>query len=365
MAYILSKFNMPSKSGAGLTASAWADLYLDNLASAFTAANAAWSVYSQKETIGTNTSSNYGTRTLQLYSSASQKYVRIWCFSDYINSQYVSQETGSGENNNIKIYLGNTMRVNGNDVIFSDNEGWCEIYFGVSDTPIGNDFGEDLGLSVGLFGLFNKTHGTGSSMLAYSSYGAYYYGATISVITDGKMFGILRSIPNDNYINGCYYAPDMIVCANANDTNTEGVISTVSHDKAFYLGNNDPYNVESYSRVIFNAADGTRDFRGWSEGLYSGKEGCIAAESATQIPCTAIKVFLNINTYSGSDLDGIADGISLKGWVNPKYIRSANINVLPVARRGLTYANGEWLCTDAGTLVCSNPSNESPFDAAQ
>ena len=370
MAFISSKFNQPSKAGSGLNAQDWADLYLDKLATAFTTANAAWSVYSAKETIGTNTNTNYGCRTIQLKSSVSEKYVRIWCFGNEASTDFVDTPTTSGGYNNLHLYRGNIMKIGSNQCLLNDDHAHSEIYFGVSDNPIDADFAKDLGLSVGMFGLINRVQSTTSGMnMAYrygDQYTAYYYGAIISVITDGKFFGVMRQMPdNASRSVACFYAPDMMICANSDDHETEGVISSIAHNEgSFYFGNNNPYDGQSYVAAIFNAADGTRDFRGWTEGNYNGKEGCMASEDSTGMPCTALKIFLNIQTYSGSTLDGIKDGASLKGWINPEYMRSANVVVLPETCKSLTYGNGAWLCTNAGTLICWDASNSSPFEAA-
>ena len=365
MAFISSKFNMPSASGSGLsTPQEWTDLYLTNLATAFTAANNAWSVYSAIETIGTNTDVNYACRTIQLKSSSSNKYVRIWCFAGSGASGYIQNSpTTSGGYSDIHCYVGNLMRDGSNNVIFSDSNGYNEIYFAVSDSAIDADFAKDLGLSCPMFGLYNNNRSAGYTSWNNFYGGVWYNGGVLSVISDGKMFGVMRKLSNATIINACFYAPDMMVCANSGDSNTEGVVTCESDNDNFYFGNNGTYDAEGYIKVLFNAADGTHDFRGWTEGIYNGKDGCMNSEDATDMSCTALKVYLNIQNYSGSTLEGVIDGINLKGWVNPNYMRSANITVLPAASKNMTYGNGNWLCTDAGTLICWDSSNSSPFEA--
>ncbi len=366
MAFISSKFNMPSKSGSGLNNQDYCDLFLTNLKNAFIAANNAWSQVGSIETIGTNTNTSYGCRTLQLKSSVSNKYVRIWKFaaSANIGGSFVDSPDTSGGYNALKLYRGNVMRVNGNDAILTDTAGHGGIWFGVSDNSIDVDFAKDLGLSVSLFCLSNSVRDTNSFNANFFSDDNYNNGATYSVVTDGKYFGLMQWLSDKNYITSCFYAPDMMICANSGDTNTEGVISCEGYTDSFYFGNNNAYDAEGYIKVLFNAADGTHDFRGWTEGIYNGKDGCMTAENATDMSCTALKVFLNIQNYSGSTMEGVIDGINLKGWVNPDYMRSASITVLPAASKNMTYGLGAWLCTDAGTLICWDDSNSSPFEAA-
>jgi len=365
MAFISSKFTMPNFAGSGVAnAQAWADLYLTNIATAFTAANAAWSVYSAIETIGTNTNTNYGCRTIQLKSSISNKFVRIWCFSNGPYG-YVNDTPGtSGGYSNINCYAGNVMRVGSNSIIFVDQNGYGEVYFAVSDNSIDADFAKDLGLSVPMFGLYNNSRSMGYTTWGYTSGGVWYNGGTLSIVSDGKYFGVMRVLNGETNLIACFYAPDMLICANGSDTDTEGVVTCENYNDNLYFGTNDAYNAEGYIKVLFNAADGTHDFRGWTEGIYNGKDGCQASADSSDMPCTALKVFLNIQNYSGSTLDGVLDGISLKGWVNPDYMRSANNTVLPAASKNMTYGNGAWLCTDAGTLICWDSTNSSPFEAA-
>lgn len=375
MAFISSKFNMPTRSGSGLTGEAYADLYLTNLATAFSTACSDWSIYSNLETIGTNRDTNYGCRTLQLYSSTSNKYVRVWCFANTCTGRFQDNSSSSGGNSsadhsNLYIYRGNLFRINGvNGVYFGCNYS-NELVFAVSDNQIAVDFADDLGLSVSMFSFANAPTDSNSQYLSYgSTHGCYVNGGVITVITDGKFFGVMRKLSSDTGVNACFYAPDMIVCANGvNDQNTEGVISCQDRDDNFYLGNNSPYDIESYVKVIFNDANGGHDFRGWGEGIYSGKDSCQTSENSAYMSCTAIKVFLNTNSYSGSTMPGIIPssmpGINFKGWVNPNYVRSANLNVLPESSKGMTYDNKNWLCTAAGTLICWNALNTSPFEAA-
>ena len=92
MAFKSYKFNMPSYSGSGCASQKdYCDMWLNNLVTAFTTANAAWSQVGTIETIGADYT-GYGARTVQLQSSANNKYVRIWVFetSNYQNARVIT-----------------------------------------------------------------------------------------------------------------------------------------------------------------------------------------------------------------------------------------------------------------------------------
>jgi hypothetical protein len=207
-----------------------------------------------------------------------------------------------------------------------------------------------------------------SKTLSYSSNcGLYNKGGTITVLTDGKMFSVMQLFTGTNELNTCIYAPDLMVNINPDDTNTAGVLSTLNESSTgsnLYFGNNEPFNAESYIRVMYNAADGTRDFSGMGCGIYNGKGVLTAAENCTKILTCALQCQMWPRTYSGSTMTGVIDHIGMKGWINTDYVRSASITQLPNSNKGLKFGNGNWLCLDAGTLICWDDSNSSPFDAA-
>lgn len=372
MAFISSKFNMPTYGGSGLANSqAYADELLTRVKNAFISANAAWSLETGIETIGTNTNTNYGLRTLQLKSSASGKYLRIWCFcgTSVTNGQFVDTDTASGGYNAIKLNKANFFKCNdGNNTnrcIFGESNS-CELTFGVASQSISADLGYDLSLDVSVFSINNNYTNMGSNKnISYNiTYGLYANGGTITVMTDGTMFSIMRLYAGASDLSVCLYAPDLMVNINPDDANTSGVISTKDAVTNFYLGNNNSFDAEGYIRVMYNAADGTRNFNGMGCGIYNGKGSLTAAENCTKILTCALQCQMWPATYSGSTMTGVIDHIGMKGWINTDYIRSASITQLPNSNKGLKFGNGAWLCTDAGTLICWDDSNSSPFEAA-
>lgn len=372
MAFKSSKFNMPTYSGSGFSnRQDWGDDLLTKVKNAFIDASSAWGIETGIETIGTNTNTNCCTRTLQIKSSTSGKYVRIWCFcgNDTVKATFVDNETESGGYNALKIYKGNVFKCNDgsytNRCLFGENYN-RELVFAVSSQSINKDFGLDLSLDAPLFCVENNYMELNSTcnLSAGSSYGMCNKGGTVSIMTDGSMFSIMRLYSGASDLSICLYSPDLMVCINPGDSNTEGIISNKASTNNFYLGNNDPYNAESYIRVLFNAADGTRDFAGMGCDIYNGKGPLCCSESCTKLLTTALQVQMWPVTYSGSTMTGVINGIGMKGWVNTDYIRSASITQLPNSNKGLKFGNGNWLCTDAGTLICWDDSNSSPFEAA-
>lgn len=373
MAFKSSKFNMPTYSGSGLpNQQTWVDSLLTKLKDAFIDADSSWSLESSIDTVGTNTNVYYGTRTLQLKSSKSNKYVRIWGFAGIVSAYFSDVATASGSYDNLKIFKGNVFKCNeGNytNRCLLGEPYCCELMFGVSSKSIDKDFGLNLELSVPLFCINNNYSYMGETKyLTYDgNSGAYYYGGTFTVMTDGNMFSVMRkynSGGDSDKLNMCLYAPDLISCINTNDLNTEGVISSIASNKSFYLGNNNQYDAENYIRVLFNAADGTHDFSGMGCGIYNGKGPLTCSESCTKLLTTALQIQMWPSTYSGSTMTGVIDHIGMKGWVSTNYIRSTSITQLPAVNKGIKYGSGNWLCVDAGTLVCWNDSNTSPFEAA-
>lgn len=199
------------------------------------------------------------------------------------------------------------------------------------------------------------------SGLGHESYGAYRYGAVVSVITDGSMFWIIKF--EDEKWPAVFYAPNMFICANANDTETAGVISSNGSSTNFYLGAND--NTGHTMSSVFNAADGSHNFNGMVQNYNNGRlsNRILTSENSTKMVCAPVCFWITTYTYSGSTMAAITDGIGFKGWINTDYIRSVDSKVLPFASKGMKYGSGRWLCIDAGTLICWDDSNESPFEA--
>lgn len=361
MSFISSKFNMPTYSGSGCAnQQIYAELYLTKLKNAFIDANSAWTLYSDIETFGTYTGTTAGIRTLQLKSNTSNKYVRIWAFANVVSSNIVTSATVTTDPP--QIYSGN---------LFVQNDGsnqnryrfgeYSEIYFGVSSNPIDPDPAIYLGLDLPMFGITNGLVGS-NLYLSYFNYGAYRYGAIISVITDGSMFAVM-SVCNGN-LRMCLYAPDLFICANSADGETAGVISNNQYYNNFYLGDDD--NNNNTMSAIFNAADGEHNFNGMMQNFNNGRlnSRILTAESSTKMVCAPVCFWMAPYNYSGSTMTAITNGIGFKGWINTDYIRSVDSRVLPFASKGMKYGNGGWLCVDTGTLICWDDSNTSPFEAA-
>ena len=362
MAFKSSKFNMPTYSGSGCANyQAYADLWLTKMKDAFIDANNAWSLDSAIETIGSYSGTSNGLRTLQLKSSATNKYLRIWAFAGSVFCTFKTT-TMTNTSDDLKIYTGNLMRFNYQSNTNRYNTAqYCEVYFGVSSSSIDPDFAKELDLDIPIFGI-NNYQKTEYFQASGGNYGANQYGAIVSVITDGSMFGVIKYCNNKNC--EVFYAPDMFICANSSDTETAGVISSMTYDTNFYLGDDSSLSYTVFA--IFNAADGTHDFNGLAQGLNNnrGNKVYLGAENSTKMVCVPVCIGMYPYPYSGSTMPCIIDGIGFKGWINTNYIRSVDSSVLPAANKGLKYGSGRWLCVDAGTLICWDDSNSSPFEAA-
>lgn len=366
MAFLSATFTMPSYSSSGLsTEQDWCDALLTNLKDAFIAANDAWEQIGTIETIGTNTNTGYGTRTIQLHSTASGKYVRIWSFANYTRVQFVENPTSSGNYNALNLYLGNILRYSGSYACFGNSYN-TELFFAVSDNNIDADFGLDLGLSCPAFGLTNYYIETyyAVSLSDPKNSPTFKLGADFIVITDGNMFSVLRKVPSYDTWHGCFYAPDMIVPANGDDTNTEGVVTTIDINRTIYFGSNSAYDAENYLKILYNDANGNHDFGGWGLGIYNSKGILCMSESSSKLLCAPLEVHLYPTTYAGSTMSGIVSGVGTKGWVNTDYLRSCSITQLTSDFIGHTFADGRWVCPNEGVLICWDSSNSNPFEAA-
>ena len=360
MAFKSSKFNMPKYNGSGFAYPyEYTYSYITKLKNAFIEASPTWSLVTDIENVSTN-SGIEGMHTLQLKSNTSNKYLRIWVFGGTVYSSMKSVESVT-TSNTLNIYTGNLF-VQNNDSWQSYYRfgGSCEIYFGVASSPIDKDPGKNLHLDIPMFGLGNDI--TRDPMVGYYNNGAYCYGATVSVITDGSMFGVIKHL-NGNWPM-VFYAPDMFICANSSDTETSGVISSNREGANFYLGN-DSSDGHTMS-CIFNAADKSHDFNGMIQAVNNGRVAtrALTVENSTKMACMPLSVWMYPYQYSGSTMSAVVDGIGFKGWINTDYIRSVDSHVLPFASKGMKYGSGNWLCVDAGTLVCWDDSNTSPFEAA-
>ena len=363
MAFISSSFTMPSFSSSRLpTVQDWCDSLLTNLKDAFIAANSSWEQVGTIETIGTNTDTGYGTRTIQIHSTVSGKYVRIWAFAKDIIGNFVEDPTPSNSYNDLKIYFGNVLRYSSNYVRFG-NSYVTELCFAVSSNNIGVDFGLDLELSCPAFGIVNSEINADYGTTLSDSYNSrtFKFGADHIVITDGNMFSVLRKITPNTTWHGCFYAPDMMIPASGNDTNTEGVVTTRSLDPTIYFGNNEPYNAEQELSILYNDANGNHDFRGWGLGIYNNKGYLCMSESASKLLCAPLEAHLYTLNYSGSTMPGIANGVGTKGWVNTDYLRSCSITQLTSSSIGRTFVDGRWVCPKEGVLICWDKNNTNPF----
>lgn len=367
MAFKSSKFNIAPKGSFSGTYKEYAADILTKFKTAFINTNTGWSLQSGIERIGTNTSdSNGGNLTLQLKSSTSNEYLRIWVFTDssYPVAYFVTTNTASGDYNHLNLHVNNVFRYHYSTNVSAVLAPTQSIYFGVSDNPIDADFGNDLGLKCPLFGIANYRGANITSTIQLDDYRSGYLsneGATITVITDGKMFGVMRLRPN-SAVPSCFYAPDMFICANSTDNKQAGVISTGDGGN-FYLGSNS--NGEINVTPLFCKADGSFDFSDMSViGIMPEKKAIQASASSNKLVCGPIVIYTRVGTYAGSTFTGVTNSIGIKGWINTDYIRNTDCDALPYASRGHKYVSGRWLCVDAGTLICWDDSNESPFEAA-
>lgn len=361
MGYKSYKVIIPPKSTSGATnENNYCDIVLGHLKDTFIASGK-WELETDCENIGTNSENDYGTRTLQLHSTVTNgPHLRIWYFSYSVLGNWVEVDTDSGDATSIKIHKDNIFKC--------DSESYSNycllpsgLIFGVSDSSIGADLGYALDLKVPLFSV--RTDYTSlSSDATISDNAVHDYGATVSVITDGLMFGIIESYNSSgsDEWRGCVYAPDMMVCANADDAYTAGVVGTRGVHN-FYFGDNDTDTGE-YTVSLFSSKTGSFDFSGLTQGINCGRSPLKGAQSSTKMLTAPLSVFMYPYTYSGSSATGITDGISLKGWLNTKYVRGAHLEVLPFAMKGSTFASGEWICMNTGTLLCWDSTNSNPFD---
>ena len=367
MAFKSSKFNIVPKGSFSGTYSDYTIDILTKFKTAFINTNTGWSLQSDIERIGTNTSDNYGgSMTLQLKSSASNEYLRIWVFTStgYPRAYFVTTDTASGDYDHFNLHVNNVFRYYYSSNVTAVLSPSQSIYFGVSDNPIDADFGNDLGLKCPLFGISNTRGSSVTGSMQLSDYRSGYLsneGATFTVITDGKMFGVIKLKPS-SYSPACFYAPDMFICANSSDTEQAGVISS-SDGGNFYLGDNNGGSMNV--TPLFCKADGTFDFSDMRDiGVKPEKQAIQASASSNKLVCGPIVVYTRVGTYAGSTFTGVTSGIGIKGWINTDYIRNTDCDALPYASRGLKYVSGRWLCIDAGTLICWDDSNSSPFEAA-
>lgn len=380
MAFKCARFKIDSWSGAGFASmQAWADDYLTKLKNAFIeASNGQWSLYSSIENIVGSDNVNYPKRTLQLYNSTTNKYLRFWCFG---NERTVTGKTSptASSGDTINIYRGNFYSFNddGNSYRYGDPYGsgfYCGIRTG---NPIDKDLGLRLQLDVPLFKVGDSSVYIESDTSFYvtRSYSDCegFTSFTYSVVTDGDAFWIGRLTSNNN-LNVSIYAPDLYICANSGDTNTAGVIVSKGGNN-FYLGPNSDTDSELPSFFLtFMFSDGrtitdTASLEAaWSHANFriksSNNKKMINTVSTSSIMATsAVTVYLTPYRQSGSSGDAINNGVCLKGWVNPDYVRSVNVDHLTYAQRGITFGNGRWICVDAGVLLPWDISNtSSPFD---
>ena len=106
------------------------------------------------------------------------------------------------------------------------------------------------------------------------------------------------------------------------------------------------------------------NYTGLSQHVLNNKKSLQSAWNSNKLVCGPLTVAMYNGTWSGSTYTGVTNGIGIKGWINSDYVRNTDCDALVYSNRGLKYANGRWLCVDAGTLICWDDSNESPFEAA-
>ena len=166
------------------------------------------------------------------------------------------------------------------------------------------------------------------------------YGCVLSVITDGNMFFIMTDVftPEEKW-PGCLYAPDLFINVNENDIYTDGAISSFNGNN-FYVG---PVDVTSgYLCATVKDSDGNFVFNGQTESLYNSSGVLYAQSTSNKIPTSSILVSMKPKKYAGSQEQSVYQGIGIKGWINPKYLRCVNPDVLPSSCKGMTFANGSF-----------------------
>lgn len=361
MAFKTSKFNIASYAGSGCDNSKeYSTLLLTGLKeSIIDAGNGSWELEDDIEPMVEGYTGTSGIHTMQLTNGT--KYLRIWHFSGNISATFIDLPD-INTTTSLTLYTGNLFKQNYSDYnsyyAFGDSSGF---YFAVSDDYIDKDFAKDLGLSIPMFGINNEPI-QGSCWVGYDGGKISSYGAVATTITDGSMIGFIFYI--DGYCSVVAYAPDMFINANQSDNNTEGVISmnTSSNTNFTFGDNSDSYNT---SKALFTTSSGGFDFDGLIQGCECGKNKLATSQSSTKMVTGPVCYYMYPYTFSGSDEDGVVNGIGLKGWVNTDYFRTANVNVLTNGQRGTSFANGKWFCPSQGTLICWDGSNVSPFDPAE
>lgn len=371
MAFKCSRFKIvPSSSFSNNQA--WADDFLNKLKTAFVeASNGQWALYSDIENISGSDNLDYPKRTLQLYNSTTNKYLRFWCFAGERTVSAKSTETPS-VNDTLNMYKGNFYRIGDSSYNAVDITGSSDVnvYYGIkSYNSINKDFGYDLQLDVPIFKIAGGIISTSGD---YNYYVSRFYSqcehnttSIYSVVTNGDMFWIGR-LTTSNILNIAIYAPDLYICANTNDEKTEGVIMVSSTGNNFYLGDNNDSGSQQPSQFLmfmFKNKNGEWVHENFVASSSNNKKSIVTTSDSNIMATCSVTVWLEPKSWSTSSGPAITDGICLKGWTNPDYFRSVNVNTLTYPQRGLTFGNGRWICVDAGVLFCWDIGNtSSPFD---
>lgn len=359
MSFSHAKVTIGSYNGSGVSNSKeYAILQLNKIREAFISAGG-WTLINDVEPLVTNYTGNAGIHTMQLKNS-SNEYLRIWSFCGNISCTFIDAPS-TNTNTSLNLYKGNLFKQS-----FSSNNGYFAIgdssglYFAVSDNTINKDFAQDLELKVPIFSLYTPANSPSSTWLSYdNSNKIYSYGATITVVTDGSMFYLLCY---SSYIYTVLYAADLFINANDSDNYTAGVLTNSASGNNFYFGANDASDSNVPIRALYTNSAGSFDFDGLVDRVSTNKNCLLTSENSSKLVTGPVAFYMIPYTYSGSTQSSVVDGICLKGWANNNYIRNANCDVLAGIQRGNTFANGNWFCVGAGTLLRWDGANDSPFE---
>ena len=302
--------------------------------------------------------------TLMLQNENTNEYMRLWYGVTYINDPqyscfYLTDTDKSSTYNHIYIHKNNLFRL----YMPSKSVKYyaypiCNIMCGISDATISKELGNDLGLKLPIFELFDNLLSNGSwyydcslqseggssqTRLACSSYYDQVSNCRLkfSVIADDDDSKFVFVVNHNGGYSGILrwssYNKELVIPANENDEYLQGVVYR-----------------SGTGRAVFRAVDGSIQF-GQYDTVLDGV--ALPAGAASDEGIVASPLFLSSQLESaGLDVPNVDNGSGYKGQIKTDWLLVSNSQVA-----GTTHNQGTWLNVGSGILVPWSPDAGSPF----
>jgi hypothetical protein len=342
---------------------------LEAIVNLFTSFEGVWNLVEGVNDWITGNNSSATIYTSMLQNKNTNEYMRLWYANSQLQSSsyanwcfYLVDSYSQSSAGHVTIHKNNLFRIylpSGFTKYYS--YGVHNVICGLSDSEIGKELGNDLGLKLPLFQLFynfdssqywyelcslTTEGGSSPTRLAFGSAAQWMANRTLKFTLvqdddDSKFVFIVNE--NSNYptiLRWSSYSRELVTPANENDQYLQGAVFNSYPD--------------TKQRAVFRAVDGSISF-GQYDTVLDGV--ALPAGAASDEGIVASPLFLSSQLESaGLDVPNVDNGSGYKGQIKTDWLLVSNSQVA-----GTTHNQGTWLNVGGGILVPWSPDAGSPF----